>query len=284
MLPEFDLLKNSLESPTLSAEQRLALLGALQKIEKSQARLDFNYNRALKDKQTLSVLLQRISEDLTAAREEIEQLHQESERLLLNILPAPIASRLKSGEEVIADSYQDVTVLFADIVGFTPLSSQVTPQQLVHMLDDIFSLFDALAEQNGLEKIKTVGDSYMVVGGLLAARPDHPEAVARMALQMLEALAQFNHVNQQQLNMRIGINTGPVVAGVIGRKKFSYDLWGDTVNIASRMESHGVAGCIHMTAATCDRLHGTFTFAERGSIEVKGKGLMTTYFLTGKQI
>lgn len=281
MRPGFDLLKSSIESAILLEDEKSVLLQTLLEIEKSYTRLDFNYNRTLKDKQTLSVLLQRISEDLTEAKEEIELLHQESERLLLNVLPTSIASRLKSGEMVIADSFSDVTVLFADIVGFTPLSAQMTPKQLVYLLNEIFSLFDALAEQDGLEKIKTVGDSYMVVGGLPELRTDHAEAVGRMALQMLEALRRFNDLNNQQLNMRIGINTGQVVAGVIGKKKFSYDLWGDTVNIASRMESHGVAGLIHVTEATYKRLQGKFRLEERGNIEVKGKGQMKTYFLLG---
>jgi class 3 adenylate cyclase len=206
---------------------------------------------------------------------------ERSERLLLNVLPAPIAARLKQGDGVIADEFPEVTVLFADIVDFTVRSQQSTPEQVVQVLNDLFSAFDELARQRGLEKIKTIGDAYMVVGGLPEPRPDHAEAVAGMALAMREEVARRDDPGGRPLAVRIGIDTGPVVAGVIGRSRFSYDLWGDTVNTASRMESHGVTGCIQVTARTHDRLRDGFRFRRRGPIPVKGKGEIVTYFLVG---
>jgi class 3 adenylate cyclase len=208
---------------------------------------------------------------------------EKSERLLLNVLPAPIADRLKQGEQVIADNFADVTVLFADIVDFTRFSANMLPTELVVLLNEIFSAFDYLAEQHGLEKIKTAGDEYMVVGGLPMPRNDHVEAVAEMALDIQETVAQFSVNDNEPLSVRVGIHTGPVVAGVIGTKKFSYDLWGDTVNIASRMESHGLNGSIQVTTATYERLCEKYVFAERGTIPVKNKGKMLTYFLIGKK-
>jgi class 3 adenylate cyclase len=171
------------------------------------------------------------------------QLEQErSERLLLNVLPAPIAARLKAGELVIADAFPDVTVLFADIVDFTRRSQRIGPAQVVAVLNELFSAFDELAQRHGLEKIKTIGDAYMVAGGLPNPQPDHAEAIAEMALAIRDEVARRTDPSGQPLQVRIGIDTGPVEAGVIGTSKFSYDLWGDTVNTASRMESHGVPG------------------------------------------
>ncbi|MBD1813330.1 PAS domain S-box protein [Microcoleus vaginatus DQ-U2] len=208
------------------------------------------------------------------------RLEQEkSDRLLLNILPQPIADRLKQDQSIIADTFAEVTVLFADIVGFTQISSQISPPELVSLLNDIFSTFDRLAEKHGLEKIKTIGDAYMVVGGLPMPRSDHAEAIAEIALDMQQAIIDFSHTHNQDFSIRIGINSGPVVAGVIGIKKFIYDLWGDTVNTASRMESHGQPGCIHVTETTYERLREKYSFDNRGAIEVKGKGEMTTYLL-----
>ena len=214
--------------------------------------------------------------DLKAEREKAEQL-------LLNILPQPIANRLKKEERTIADSFNEATVLFADIVGFTNLSAHTPPVELVNLLNQIFSAFDRLAEQHGLEKIKTIGDAYMVVGGIPTPGSDRAQAVAEMALDMLKAIQQFNALNHAEFNMRIGINTGPVVAGVIGLKKFIYDLWGDTVNIASRMESQGIPGCIQVTDATYERLKDKYEFEQRGVIQVKGKGEMMTYLLLGRK-
>lgn len=228
-----------------------------------------------------SLAAKRLHDQEQAYFKLIQAERQKSERLLLNILPKPVADRLKQGEKIIADSYSEVTVLFADIVGFTKLSAQISPTELVILLNEIFSLFDSLAEQHGLEKIKTIGDAYMVVGGLPVSRPDHAEAVAGMALEMQHSLAEFNKKHGKALHLRIGIHSGPVVAGVIGAKKFSYDLWGDTVNTASRMESHGIVDGIQVTAATYERLKDQFLFEERGAIQVKGKGEMETYLLKG---
>jgi adenylate cyclase len=207
-----------------------------------------------------------------------------AERLLLNILPAAIAERLKQDERTIAEDFAEVTVLFADIVGFTELSTQTAPTELVELLNMIFSEFDRLAEQHGVEKIKTIGDAYMVAGGLPVPKENHAEAIAQMALDMQAAIAQFSTQTGKPLSIRIGINTGPVVAGVIGKKKFSYDLWGDTVNIASRMESQSWPGYIQVSESTYKRLRKQYLFKERGRIYIKGKGEMTTYFLLNTKV
>ena len=210
---------------------------------------------------------------------------EKSERLLLNILPEPIAEQLKDfqdGQNFIADRFSDVTILFADIVNFTQLSQKISPTELVNLLNKIFSIFDRLSEQHGLEKIKTIGDAYMVASGLPIPREDHAEAVAEMALDMQQEIARFNDQNNTNLNIRIGINTGSVIAGVIGQKKFIYDLWGDAVNTASRMESHGIVGMIQVTESTYDLLQNNYHFKKRGLIAVKGKGEMTTYLLVGR--
>jgi class 3 adenylate cyclase len=210
-------------------------------------------------------------------------LEQErSERLLLNVLPASIAERLKQGEGVIADAFPEVTVLFADLVDFTRSSRRIGPAQVVATLNELFSAFDRLAQHHGLEKIKTIGDAYMVAGGLPNPRPDHAEAVAELALAMQQEVARRADPSGQPLQVRIGIDTGPVEAGVIGTSKFSYDLWGDTVNTASRMESHGIAGCIQVTARTYQRLRDGYQFQRRGPIPVRGMGEMVTYFLVGR--
>jgi adenylate cyclase len=207
---------------------------------------------------------------------------ERSERLLLNVLPAPIAERLKEDPGVLADHHDEVSVLFADLAGFTSHSAAMPADDLVGLLDEIFSRFDAVADAEGLEKIKTIGDAYMLVGGLPEPRPDHAQAVARAALAMLrevEVVAASR--DRDWLAVRIGIDTGPAVAGVIGRRKFIYDLWGDTVNTASRMESHGVPGRIQVTARTAEALGSSFALERRGTIEVKGKGPMDTFFLVG---
>jgi class 3 adenylate cyclase len=207
---------------------------------------------------------------------------QRSERLLLNVLPAPIAERLKAGEAVIADAFPEVTVLFADLVDFTRSSRRSSPAQVVATLNELFSAFDRLAQHHGLEKIKTIGDAYMVAGGLPDPLPDHAQAVAELALAMREEVARRADPSGQPLAVRIGIDTGPVEAGVIGTSKFSYDLWGDTVNTASRMESHGIPGCIQVTARTYQRLQAGYRFQRRGPIPVRGMGEMVTYFLLGR--
>jgi class 3 adenylate cyclase len=215
-------------------------------------------------------------------RRDLDLEREKSERLLLNVLPTSIATRLKQTEAVIADGFPDVTVMFADIVDFTRRSERIAPEQVVESLNDLFSVFDQLARERGLEKIKTIGDAYMVVGGLPDPRPDHAEAVAEMALAMRAEVAGHVDPGGQPLAVRIGIDTGPVVAGVIGTSRFSYDLWGDTVNTASRMESHGVPDCIQVTARTYQRLRDHYRFERRGPIPVKGKGDIVTYLLEGR--
>jgi class 3 adenylate cyclase len=207
------------------------------------------------------------------------QERERSERLLLNVLPAAIADRLKASSESIADHSAEVTVLFADIVGFTPLSAKKSPQELVRLLDLIFSEFDALAEKHGLEKIKTIGDAYMAAAGLPNPRANHAAAAAHMAADMLAAVARIAAETGEALRLRVGLNSGPVVAGVIGRKKFIYDLWGDTVNTASRMESHGVPGMIQVSEATATLLRPAFSLTARDAIQVDGKGEMQTFLL-----
>ncbi|HUL11022.1 MAG TPA: adenylate/guanylate cyclase domain-containing protein [Methylococcaceae bacterium] len=211
---------------------------------------------------------------------QIEEERARSDRLLLNVLPQPIADRLKSGESPIVNSYDEVTVMFADLVGFTALSTQIPPTMLVRLLDRIFSAFDELADRHGLEKIKTIGDAYMAAAGVPFPHRDHAAATTRMALEMHETIEKFSLQSQGVLKMRIGICTGPVIAGIIGQNKFIYDLWGDTVNTASRMESHGVPGRTQVAATTYELLRDRFLFEERGTIEVKGKGLMKTYLLS----
>ena len=231
---------------------------------------------------TASLEKKRMLDHERAMMEKLKAEQEKSEALLLNILPGAIATRLKQGEQVIADNFADVTVMFADLVNFTELSAQLAPPELVALLNRIFSTFDQLADRYNLEKIKTIGDAYLVVGGLPTPRPDHVESVAEMALAMQKAIAQFTvSPAQPTLTMRIGINTGPVGAGVIGIKKFAYDLWGDTVNTASRMESLGLPGHIQVTETVYERLKDKYHLEPRGAIDVKGKGAMMTYFLRG---
>ncbi|HEY9836446.1 MAG TPA: adenylate/guanylate cyclase domain-containing protein, partial [Vampirovibrionales bacterium] len=212
---------------------------------------------------------------------EVEIARDKSEKLLLNVLPHTIAQQLKQGVYPIAESFPNATVLFADLVGFTQLSTEVPAVEVVELLNKIFSLFDQLAEQYGVEKIKTIGDAYMVVGGLPQPHPDCAQAIAQMALDMQQEVRQLAAETSIPLTIRIGINNGPVVAGVIGIKKFIYDLWGDTVNTASRMESHGIPGQIQVSEVTYLLLRDRFQFQSRGAIKVKGKGMMKTYLLLG---
>ena len=219
---------------------------------------------------------------------QLEVEKEKSEKLLLNILPSVIAQKLKQGSGLIADYAEEVSILFADIVGFTHLSAQLSPIQVVELLNYIFSAFDELADQFGLEKIKTIGDAYMVVAGLPVTRSDHAEAAAKMALAMQRVVASFSVAESKipglgNLQLRIGINTGTVVAGVIGIKKFNYDLWGDAVNVASRMESSGEAGQIQVTETTYEHLRDRYHFQQRGPVYIKGKGDMQTYWLLGQR-
>jgi adenylate cyclase len=212
-----------------------------------------------------------------------EREQARSERLLLNVLPEPVAARLKQDDGIIADAREEVTVLFADIVGFTGLSERLPASDVVALLDRVFASWDSLAAEHGVEKIKTIGDAYMVAGGIPLPREDHAEAIADTALAMGPALAGLSADTGTALQVRIGIDTGPVVAGVIGRAKFIYDLWGDTVNTASRMESHAQPGTIQVTERTRERLRERYELVPRGTIEVKGKGPMTTYVLRGRR-
>ncbi|HET7775536.1 MAG TPA: adenylate/guanylate cyclase domain-containing protein [Azospira sp.] len=210
-----------------------------------------------------------------------EQAH--SERLLLNILPGAVAERLKHSNQTIADGFADVTVMFADIVNFTKVAEGLSPQQVFSMLNRIFSSFDELAEAYGLEKIKTIGDAYMVAGGLSQEKEDYSDAIADLALAVRDLLHRDFEVNRMHLEVRIGIGTGPVVAGVVGKKKFIYDLWGDTVNIASRITTEGVPGMIQVDETTYRRLRDRYAFYEPQTLYLKGKGNMTVYRLEGKK-
>jgi guanylate cyclase len=206
-----------------------------------------------------------------------------AENLLLNILPRSIADRLKADAQPIADQFGSASILFADVVDFTPLAERLPPPEVVGVLDRLFSHFDLLAERHGLEKIKTIGDCYMVAAGVPSPRPDHAQALALMALDMQEAMRSVTEVGRLGLELRVGINSGPVVAGVIGRKRFLYDLWGDAVNTASRMESHGTSGRIQITRATKELLEEEFVCEPRGPIPVKGKGEMEAWYLVGRR-
>ncbi len=214
----------------------------------------------------------------------LQEEKDKSEHLLLNIFPKSIVDRLKDGHRTIVDQFADVTVMFSDIVNFTALSTKLDPQKLIEFLNKIFSSFDEMAHTHGLEKIKTIGDSYMVVGGIPDPTDNHAEAIADMALDIIGAIGHITVSDTEPVSVRIGINSGPVRVGVIGTSKFSYDLWGDTVNIASRMESHGIPGAIQVSESTYDLLQDKYIFEKRSEdIDVKGKGIMSTYLLTGKK-
>jgi len=204
---------------------------------------------------------------------------QKSETLLLNILPREIAAILKNESRTIADHYQEASVLFADMVGFTPLSAQLPPVEMVELLNEVFSFFDSLLDKYGVEKIRTIGDSYMVASGVPRGRPDHAQALAYMALEMRDYIATHTFRNNQRVNFRIGINSGSMIAGVIGRRKFVYDVWGDAVNVASRMESHGLGGAVQITQTTYELIKDEFVCEPRGTVNVKGKGEMEVWLV-----
>jgi adenylate cyclase len=229
----------------------------------------------------IAVFVRQRQEALSELR--IEQ--DKAENLLLNVLPRSIADRLRADAEpqTIADHYDEATILFADVVDFTPFAQRLSAREVVDTLDGLFSRFDELAERYDLEKIKTIGDCYMVAAGVPTPRADHAVAIAHMALDMLDVMSAHDAIGRLGLELRIGINSGPVVAGVIGRKRFLYDMWGDAVNIASRMESHGTPGHIQVTVATHELLENDFEFEHRGPVEVKGKGEMDTWYLVGSR-
>ena len=261
---------------------------AIGEVERQQAKESRHYDLnvlALADRKGRPAGQLLVLHDITARVRAERALQAEkaiSEKLLLNILPEPIARRLKAGEEPLADGFGEVSVLFADIVSFTSFAEKLLPQDLVILLNDLFSRFDDLSNRFSLEKIKTSGDAYIAVSGVPVPQPRHAQIIADMALEMLSELARFNQARRLSLEMRFGIHSGPVVAGVIGKKKFVYDLWGDAVNTASRMESHGIAGQIQVSESTYRLLNQEYEFYERGVIEVKGKGEMRTWFLQGK--
>ncbi|OSC41354.1 adenylate/guanylate cyclase domain-containing protein [Mycobacterium decipiens] len=222
--------------------------------------------------------------DTARAEAAMEAEHERSESLLANILPASIAERLKEpGQEVIADKYDEASVLFADIVGFTQRASSTAPTDLVRFLDRLYSTFDALIDKYGLEKIKVSGDSYMVVSGVPQPRPDHIHALADFALDMVGVAAELKDPDGHPVALRVGLATGPVVAGVVGSRRFFYDVWGDAVNVASRMETTDTVGKIQVSDEVCERLRDDFVLEERGCIEVKGKGVMQTCYLVGRK-
>ena len=242
--------------------------------------------------------LERTVQELEASRElicgkndELKRLFDEvvaerkvSERLALHVPPNSIAERLQARPDVTADSFADVTVLIADVVGFTKLTPAVSPDRLALNLDEIFTVFDGLADERGVKKIKTLGNSYMAASGVPVPSVDHAARVAHLSLDMVEALDRFNERTASALQVRIGIDSGRVVAGVIGRRLFLYDVWGDAVNTASRMESHGVPGRVQLSESTRRRLGEPFLLEERGALDVEGKGELKTWFLTGRKV
>ncbi len=225
----------------------------------------------------------RMLEQLEITGNRLAAEHDRAENLLLNILPKSVADRLKTDPGTIAERFDEVSILFADMVGFTEMSSEKDAAQIVRMLNTIFSRFDDLAQDLGLEKIKTIGDCYMVASGLPSENANHAQMIAEMAFGMLEIIGEVAEQVDQDLSLRIGINSGVVVAGVIGKSKFIYDLWGDTVNIASRMESSGEPGCIQVTEASYSLLKDRYEFKDRGLTDIKGRGKMTTYYLVGRR-
>jgi class 3 adenylate cyclase len=241
----------------------------------------FNHT-LLKARIEASLERKRLRDQEQALMRDIERERQKSDNLLLNIMPESIAGRLKAGEHVIANTHDAVTVMFTDIVNFTDLSNQITAQELVQRLNPIVSKFDELAVHSGVEKIKTIGDGVMLVCGLPLPNENHARIIAKLALRLQKEIGQYSLVGQAPLELRIGIHSGPVVAGVIGSQKLSYDLWGATVNIASRMESQGVHGKIQVSEATYRLIKDEFIFEERGRIDVRGMGEMTAYFLVGE--
>jgi class 3 adenylate cyclase len=246
------------------------------RLSRKLARLETNVRQMEEIQDTNSKLLSKLMRELGEER-------SRSKALLLNILPQQIIDRLDAGEELIADRFDSVTVLFSDIVGFTEISARLPAPALVTELNRLFSRFDALCEARSIEKIKTIGDAYLAVGGLPGSRTDHTVAVAETALEMLHAVEAVDETTNGDWRIRIGVHVGPAVAGVIGTRKFVYDVWGDTVNVASRLETSSEPNRIHVSEPVAERLRGAFDLEPRGSIELKGKGEMRTYYLTRRR-
>ena len=224
--------------------------------------------------------------DITEKKEAaaaLEHAKEDTERLLLKVLPSQIVTRMQQGEATIADRFDEATVLFSDLVGFTKLSARLSPKQLVDNLNNLFSRFDDLADRLCVEKVKTIGDAYVAVAGVPEARPDHAAAMADMALGMIEAVDEFNAVMHPKFQLRVGLQTGPVAAGIIGKHRFLYDIWGDTMNMASRFESYSEPGRIHVSAEVARILEPDFDLESRGIMNIRGKGAVPTYFLNGRK-
>jgi class 3 adenylate cyclase len=274
--PIFNIYSNFFDYVCFSVQSIIMATSIVSRIKSMQDQLNLREktHRELVENQN------RVLEETVAERtKDLKLESQKSERLMLNILPESIASRLKAGDDSISDSYQNATILFSDLVGFTKMSSSKTAEELVFLLNDLFKRFDTRATSLGLEKIKTIGDAYMVAGGLPTQDDTHAIRVTKMALGMYEDLDAFNKEHSMELGMRIGINSGPVVAGVIGHSKFSYDLWGNTVNTASRMESTCMPGKVQVSPSTYEQIKGHFDVQENQIIECKGLGQIMTYFV-----
>ena len=252
-----------------------------EELERENRRLRKKLDRSGQKMEMLEVLQQQNANLMRVLMEELDEERTESDRLLLNILPAPIAEKLKTEQGVIAEKFDSASVLFADIVGFTALSETMPAENLVEWLNVVYSEIDRLVQVHDVEKIRTIGDGYMVASGVPFPRADHAVALSELALDMQTHFQSLPPVGGKQVNFRVGISSGPLVAGVIGTHKFQYDIWGDTVNTAARMESLGVPGRIHISEATHALVKDDFECEPRGEIEVKGKGLMTTWFIAG---
>lgn len=268
----------------LSAHVPILMITALSDRKERLAGIEAGANDFLNKPVDLHDLILRVGNAVQTKGlfDQLQAEREKSEQLLLNVLPRAIAQRMRAGETTIADHHPEVTVLLADLVGFTALAAHIEPAQIVSFLNEIFSGFDCLVDQQRLEKIKTIGDAYMVVGGLPRPRADHAEAAARLALEMRKALAEFNQQYGTAIQLRIGINTGPVVAGVIGRKRFAYDIWGDTVNVACRLETLAQPGAIQVSQSTFERLKAKFSFEGPRLFEMKGGSQHTAYPLAGE--
>jgi adenylate cyclase len=264
------------------AGEETDLQSRLRQMEKENRLLARKLTRMNTNVRQMEDIQDSTSKLLSKLTQELEEERAKSQALLLNILPQQIIERLEAGETVIADRLDSVTVLFSDFVGFTEISSRLEPHSLVSELNLLFSEFDSLCERTGVEKLKTIGDAYMAIGGLPGTRSDHTNAIADLAIEMLHSLERINDVVERDWHIRIGIHRGPAVAGVIGTRKFVYDVWGDTVNVASRLENSSLPDRIHVSEPAAAALRDHFQLEDRGTLDVKGKGAMRTYFLLGR--